>query len=163
MKNLRISTILLLLLALPCVALAQTDDWEVLKQIPQGTKLHVDLKRGRNFGHCRLSQVTDEELVCYTQVAPSVLVPPFPPRQNAYRRANVRAVSLPHNGVLIGFGVGAGAGAVLGAARDPTPGLGRGGTSVLSALLLGGVGAFVGMVADPFFHGKTIYRSPAHP
>jgi hypothetical protein len=162
MKNLRISTALLLLLAVPSVALAQTDDWEVVKQIPLGTKIHLALKHGRTFGHCRLSQVTDDELACYTQPT-SLITPPFPPHEHAYRRANVRAVSLPHNGALIGFGIGAGAGAVLGAAGDPTPGLGRGGTSVLSALLLGGVGAFVGMVADPFFRGKTIYRSSAHP
>jgi hypothetical protein len=162
MKSLRISTALLLLLAIPSVALAQTDDWEVVKQIPLGTKIHLALKHGRIFGHCRLSQVTDDELACYTQPR-SLITPPFPPHEHAYRRANVRAVSLPHNGALIGFGVGAGGGAVLGVARDPIPGIGRGGTALINALLLGGVGASVGMVVDPFFHGRTIYRSSAHP
>src|SRR5258708_38797562 len=63
----------------------------------------------------------------------------------------------------MGFGVGGGGGAVLGAAGDPVPGLGGGGTALLDAGLLGGVGAFFGMVLDPFFHGRSVYRRPQDP
>ena len=80
-----------------------------------------------------------------------------------YLRDDIKAVYLTHSGPAIGLGVGAGAGAIIGAAGDPVPGLGRGGTALLDAGLLGGLGAFFGMVLDPFFHGRVVYRSPQDP
>jgi hypothetical protein len=158
MKNLRIATAALMLLALPSVTLAQDDDWKTVKQIPYGSKIHVALKHGRVFGHCYLTQATDDELICETRTHLS----PVPLHKARFRRDNIRAIYVAHSGPLIGLGVGAGAGAVLGAAREPTPGLGRGGTALLNAAILGGVGAFFGMVLDPFFHGHLIYLSPGH-
>lgn len=52
---------------------------------------------------------------------------------------------------------------MIGAARDPVPGFGRGGTALVDAAILGGLGYFFGMVADPFFRGKTVYRNPSRP
>jgi hypothetical protein len=62
---------------------------------------------------------------------------------------------------LIGLAVGAGAGAVFGAARDTTSGIGRGGSALVGAGVYGGLGALVGSAHGHFSHGKVIYENPS--
>jgi|ERR1017187_174186 hypothetical protein len=152
MRYTRIILLIIAPLLLASTAMSQTD-WEAVQALPNGTKIKVTLKNRPTFGHCFLDGVSDDQLVCSTGRWPLS-------RRNVYIRDDIKAVYLVHNGPAIGLAVGAGAGAVIGVSRDPVPGLGRGGTALLSAGLMGGLGAFVGMVADPFFHGKAVYRSP---
>jgi hypothetical protein len=144
------------LLLLASSALAQTGDWQTLQALPSGTKVKVTLKNAPTFGHCFLDGVSDNQLVCSTRMG-------LRSRRRAYLRDDIKAVYLAHSGPAIGFAVGAGAGAALGATRNPVPGLGRGGTALVDAGLLGGLGAFLGQIADPFFYGRAVYLSPQDP
>ncbi len=155
MKHLKIISLLSAFLLLGPIALAQTGDWQTVQHLPGGTMLKITLKQGRTFGHCEFMGATDHALRCD--------YPGLQYIRAQYPRDNVKAVYLVHNTRAIGVGIGAGAGAVIGAARDPVPGLGRGGTTLFDAAILGGLGYFFGMVADPFFHGKAVYRSPNAP
>jgi hypothetical protein len=144
------------MLLLTSLAPAQTGDWQALQALPNGTKVKVTLKNAPTFGHCFLDGVSDNQLVCSTRMG-------LRSRRRAYLRDDIKAVYLAHSGPAIGFAVGAGTGAALGATRDPVPGLGRGGTALVDAGLLGGLGAFLGLIADPFFHGRAVYFSPQDP
>jgi len=137
---------------LASIALSQTGDWLAVKRLPIGSKVKVTLKNAPTFGHCFLDGVLDDQLACSTRMG-------LQSRHRVYLRNDIKAVYLAHSGPMIGFAVGAGAGAVLGVSHDPVPGLGRGGTALVDAGLLGGLGAFLGLVADPFFHGRTVYLS----
>src|SRR3981189_2750793 len=137
-------------------AMSQTADWEAVQALRSGTKIKVTLKHGPTFGHCFFDGASDDQLFCISGRWPLS-------RRKMYLRDDIKAVYLTHNGPAIGLGVGASAGAIIGAAGDPVPGLGRGGTALLDAGLLGGLGAFFGMVLDPFFHGREVYRSPQDP
>src|SRR6266481_1727733 len=152
----KIIPFLLALLLIASSAMSQTADWEALQALRSGTKIKVTLKHGPTFGHCFFNGASDDQLVCSSRGG-------LLSRRKVYLRDDVKAVYLTHNGPAIGLGVGAGAGAIIGAAGDPVPGLGRGGTALLDAGLLGGLGAFFGMVLDPFFHGRVVYRSPQDP
>jgi hypothetical protein len=156
MRCARMIPVLLVSLLLATSAMSQSSNWAAVQALPGGTKIKVQLKQGRTFGHCFFDGATDNQLACTVRGG-------FFSRRVVYPRDNVKAVYQTHNGPLIGFGVGAAAGAGLGAASDPVPGLGRGGTALVDAGILGGVGAFFGMVADPFFHGRAVYRSPNDP
>ena len=137
-------------------AMSQTADWEAVQALRSGTKIKVTLKNRPTFGHCFFDGASDDQLFCTSRGG-------MLSRRKVYLRDEIKAVYLTHNGPAIGLGVGAGAGAIIGAAGDPVPGLGRGGTALLDAGLLGGLGAFFGMVLDPFFHGRPVYRSPQDP
>jgi hypothetical protein len=56
--------------------------------------------------------------------------------------------------------IGAGVGAIAGAANGSAGGAGCVFDVIVFVPLLGVVGAGVGVVVDPFLHGKTVYRSP---
>lgn len=143
-----LSTLLVPVLFLS-TALAQIADWESVKALPGGTKIKVQLKHGRVLGHCYFDDATDEELACAVRGT-------FYSRRWAYPRSNVKAVFRAHNGMRIGVFVGAGAGALMGAA---TPGCCRAGRALLGGAALGVLGGGVGTLLDPFFHGKAVYRS----
>jgi hypothetical protein len=150
---------ILLLLAPPLLALSamsQTSDWKALQALPRGTRIKVTLKNRPTFGHCFLDRVSDDQMVCSFRTR-------LLTRDRVFLRDDIEGVFLVHSGPLIGLVVGAGAGAALGASRAPIPGLGRGGTALVDAGILGGVGAFFGLVLDPFFHGRAVYRSPQNP
>lgn len=144
------------LLLLASNAAAQTGDWQAVKHLPGGTMLKITLKHGRTFGHCEFVGATDDALDCDY----GGLLQDTRPR---YRRDNIKAVYLVHNARAIGFGIGAGAGAVIGATATPGSVAGRELFAIIDAGLLGGLGYFFGMVVDPFFHGKAVYRSPDSP
>ena len=137
-------------------AISQTGDWKAVQTLRSGTKIKVTLKNRPTFGHCFFDGASDDQLFCTSRGG-------LLSRRKLYLRDDIKAVYLTHNGPAIGLGVGAAAGAAIGAAGDPVPGLGRGGTALLDAGLLGALGAFFGMVLDPFFHGREVYRSPDSP
>src|SRR5260370_26190401 len=137
-------------------AKSQTDDWATVQGLRSGTKIKVTLKNRPTFGHCFFDGASDDQLFCTSRGG-------LLSRRKVYLRDDIEAVYLTHNGPAIGLGVGAAAGAAIGAAGDPVPGLGRGGTALLDAGLLGGLGAFFGMVLDPLFHGRVVYRRPDSP
>jgi hypothetical protein len=141
-------------------AAAQTGDWDAVESLPPETKIHVTLKHGRVFGHCRFQQASDDQLTCRIRRALPTFGTPFPSIELVYRRDEIRAVYLAHNGAAIGAAVGAGSGAIIGTARDPVPGLNRGGTALVNAAVLGGAGMAIGAILDPFFHGKAVYLCP---
>ena len=150
MKPIKHAALLSIAVALIAQARGQSLDWHAVQHLNTGTKIHVTLKHGRIFGHCFFDGATEKELMCRFHQSYALRV---------YERDNIKAVYLAHSGPWIGFGVGAATGAVVGAAREPVPGLGRGGTALVDAGIMGGVGAFVGPIADPFFHGKAIYQN----
>lgn len=152
----KIIPFLLASLLIASSAMSQTDDWEAVQALRSGTKIKVTLKNRPTFGHCFFDGASDDQLFCTSRGG-------LLSRRKVYPRADIKAVYLTHSGPAIGLGVGAGAGAIIGAAGNPVPGLGRGGTALLDAGLLGGLGAFFGMVLDPFFHGRVVYRSPQDP
>ena len=152
----KIISFLLAPLLIASSAMSQTANWEAVQALRNGTKIKVTLKHGPTFGHCFFDGASDDQLFCISGRWPLS-------RRKTYLRDDIKAVYLTHNGPAIGLGVGAGAGAIIGATGDPVPGLGRGGTALLDAGLLGGLGAFFGMVLDPFFHGRVVYRSPQDP
>ncbi len=156
MRCTRIIPFLLAPLLIVSSAMSQTGDWEAVQALRSGTKIKVTLKHGPTFGHCFFDGASDDRLVCSSHGG-------LLSRRKIYPRDDIKAVYLTHSGPAIGFGVGAGAGAVIGASRNPIPGLGRGGTALVEAGLLGGLGAFFGMVLDPFFHGRAVYRSAQEP
>jgi hypothetical protein len=142
------------------MAIAQTGDWDAVESLPPETKIHVTLKHRRVFGHCRFQQASDDQLTCRIRRPLPTFGTPFPSIELVYRRDEIRAVYITHHGAAIGAGVGAGSGAIIGTARDPVPGLGRGGTALINAVILGGVGMAIGAILDPFCHGKAVYLCP---
>jgi hypothetical protein len=149
MKNLPIIGPLLVLLAVTSGALTQSGDWQVLQGIPSGTKIKILLRHERTFGHCQLEAVANDWLGCYFKALGS----------RRYPRNEIREVRLGRHSARTGLAIGAGAGAILGA----THGSGGGSSRVLGVIILvpvlGGLGAGVGAIADPFIDGKTVYRS----
>jgi hypothetical protein len=128
---------------------AAVGDWQTVERIPIGTKIKVVAINRRNFGNCFLDRVTDDELDCTTRGHFGF--------ENRYRRSDVGAVYLGQHTIAIGIGVGAAAGATLGALHpgDVSP---RGFVALEGAgagALFGGV---LGLFADPFVHGRLVYR-----
>src|SRR6266853_6465728 len=156
MRYTKIIPFLLASLLIASSAKSQTDDWATVQGLRSGTKIKVTLKNRPTFGHCFFDGASDDQLFCTSRGG-------LLSRRKLYLRDDIKAVYLTHKGPAIGLAVGAGAGAIIGASGDPVPGLGRGGTALLDAGLLGGLGAFFGMVLDPFFHGRAVYRSAEEP
>jgi len=80
----------------------------------------------------------------------------FYSRAVVYPRSNIKAVFRAHNGTFIGLGVGAAVGGTIGAAKSECC---RTANALVGAALIGAIGAVVGTALDPFFHGKSVYRS----
>jgi len=143
---------LLLPLVLVSGALSQVADWENVKALRVGTGIKVQLIHGSTFGHCSFDSANDDELAC--SVRGSILLIPVV-RHHVYPRNNVKAVFRTHNGTIIGTGVGVATGAAMGASASTSY---RGPNAFFGAIALGTVGGLVGTMADPFFHGKAVYR-----
>jgi hypothetical protein len=151
MKNL--SIVPCVLLCLGSMAIAQSSNWDVVQGIRTGTTIKVTLKHKPTFGHCVLGEVTDDGLACYSRAS----------GERQFAREDIRAVYVAHNAKLAGLAIGAGLGALNGAANNPSTGLSRGGNAIFGALLVGGIGMFIGAAASPLFGGKPIYRSGDDP
>jgi hypothetical protein len=147
------SAVLALMLTGPLAA-AQTGDWQVVENLPQRSLISVEDMHHVIHDTCRFQSAVDGQLFCEYGSGFSG------PSEIAFRRESVRAVRREHNGTLIGLAVGAGAGAVFGAARNTTPGIGRGGSALVGAGVYGGFGALVGSAHGHFSHGKVIYEKP---
>ena len=153
MRNLSIVPLLVLLL-ISSLAAAQTEDWQVVENLKPRTLISVQDKHHVIHDSCRFRGVVDSQLFCEYGSHP------FGPSEIVFRQESIRAVRREHNSALIGLTAGAGAGAIIGASREPYPGIGRGGSALLGAALLGGVGVIVGSATGHFSHGKVIYRNP---
>jgi len=129
---------------------AQKADWRAVQHLPAGTRLKIKLKHGHTFGHCDFLGATDDALTCDYAGLLQDLQPRYP-------RDNIKAVYLVHNARAIGFGIGAGAGTILGASVAHGSLVNHELFAVINAGILGGVGYCFGTVLDPFFHGKAVY------
>ncbi len=141
-----------LLLAIPLLASAawaQKADWRAVQHLPAGTRLKIKLKHGRTFGHCDFLGATDDALICDYRGSLQQVQP-------HYSRDNIKAVYLVHNARAIGLGIGAVAGATIGAASATGPWINHEFLGVIGAGIVGGLGYFLGSVFDPFFHGKAV-------
>jgi len=137
-------------------ALAQTGDWQAVENLPRRSLISVEDMHHTIHGTCRFQGVVDTQLLCeYGSHA-------FDSSEVAFRRESIRAVRREHNSTLIGMAIGAGSGAVIGAARDSTPGGGRGGSALVGAGIFGGLGAIAGSDNGHFHfsHGTVIYHNP---
>ncbi len=150
MRNLQSVATVLLVFAVASSAIAQSSVWSLLEGIPAGTKIKLILKHGRTFGHCQLEGVTNDGLSCHFSALGS--------RQ--YARGQIAEVRLGHHSARTGFFIGAAAGAILGAANGSGGANGRVFGLIVLTSVLGGFGAGIGAIVDPFVHGKTVYRSP---
>jgi hypothetical protein len=153
MKNHIASAVLALMLTGPLAA-AQTGDWQVVEKLPQRTLISVEDMHHVIHETCRFQSAVDGQLFCEYGSGFSG------PSEIAFHRESVRAVRQEPNSTLIGLAVGAGAGAVIGAARDPYSGIGRGGSALVGSGIYGGIGALVGSAHGHFSHGKVIYQNP---
>jgi hypothetical protein len=145
--------ILALLLAIPVLASAcwgRKADWRAVQHLPAGTRLKIKLKHGHTFGHCDFLGATGDALTCDYAGFLQDTHPRYP-------RDNIKAVYLVHNARAIGFGIGAGAGTILGATVAHGSLVNHELFAVLNAGILGGVGYCFGMLLDPFFHGNAVY------
>jgi hypothetical protein len=149
----KIIPFLLTPLLLGSSAMSQTDGWEAVQALRSGTKIKVTLKNRPTFGHCFFDGASDDQLFCTSRGG-------LLSRHKVYLRDDIEAVYLTHNGPAIGLAVGAGAGAAIGASRSSCC---HAANALLGAGALGVVGWFSGTVADPFFHGRAVYRSPQDP
>jgi hypothetical protein len=155
-------TILFLLapVLLAASALAQTGDWQAVKNLPPGTRISVRSDHLFIRNTCFFLSATDDQLVCERAVRARrrMIIPAIPP-EAVYERSKVREVRLAHSeaaNTMAGAGIGAGIGAALGASSNNGT-LTRGG----GALLIGGIGALVGGSFGrefPVIHGKVVYR-----
>jgi len=157
MKHKKTIPFLLASLLLASIAVAQTGDWQAVKNLRPGTRISV--RSGHLFirNTCFFLSATDDRLVCERAVHARrrMIIPP----EAVYERSRVREVRLEHGeaaNTMAGAGIGAGVGAALGASANNGT-LTRGG----GALLLGGLGALIGGSFGsefPIIHGKVVYR-----
>jgi hypothetical protein len=155
MKSPRIAPPLLTLLLLGSPVLAQTGDWQAVENLPQRSLISLEDLHHVIHDTCRFHGVVDGQLFC--EYGPHLVGP----SEIAFRQESIRAVRQEQNSTLISLAIGAGAGAVFGAARDPDPGIGRGGSALLGAGVFGFFGAMIGSARSHFSHGKIIYQNPS--
>lgn len=156
MRHTRIIFLVFAAVLLASTALAQTGDWQAVKNLRPGTKISV--QGGHSFHNlCIFEHATDEQLVCE-----HILHGPrgaFIPSERVYERKRIREVRLEHSdaaNMATGAAIGGGIGAAVGASAGNGT-LTRGG----GALLLGAGGALIGGAFGrdfPVAHGKVIYR-----
>ncbi len=155
MTHIKSFTLAATLLVLASIAVAQTGDWQAVKDLRPGTKISVQYGHFHNL--CIFEQATDEQLACdHVFHGPRGA---FTPLERVYERNKIREVRLEHSdraNMATGAAIGGGVGAAIGASSG-NGGLTRGGT----ALLLGTGGAIIGGFFGrdfPVMHGKVVYR-----
>ena len=121
------------------------DEWPRVEALKNGAAVHV--RTDTRKVTCAISKVDDQSLSCLDHGAPLMLT-----------RAEIKSVSVNHLGrsMLIGLGIGAGGGAIIGAA------VGRNGSFVprgAAAAALAAVGGIIGLIigATTGSFPKTIY------
>jgi len=156
MNQSRTISMLLTIPLLTSIALAQTGDWQAVKNLQPGTNISV--RTASPFHNlCVFEHATDEQLVC--ERTPRGPRGAFIPPERVYPRKRIREVRLEHSdaaNTAIGAAIGGGIGVAVGASVGNGT-LTRGG----GTLLLGGIGALVGGAFGrdfPVAHGKVVYR-----
>lgn len=133
-------------------ALAQTGDWQAVKNLPPGTRISV--RPHRLFRDtCFFLSATDDQLVCGRLLHrhPRIMIVLPIPNEVVHERKRVREVRLEHGGTVNSL-AGAGIGTAL------TAGANNGTVPRLTLGVLGAVfGASLGS-EFPIIHGKVIYR-----
>ena len=134
-----------------CASLAaQTSDWDRVRHVPAGTKVHVAADKQSET--CRIDVVDEATLRCSNGHS-----------QYSFARAEVKSVKLTRYAVstLVGAGIGAGVGAGigLGVTQDKNGWFNGDIRGVFAAL--GGVVGGAAMGPTDVFRGPTIYRRGA--
>ena len=139
-------------------AVLPLNDWDRLRQLPALTKLRVSLEGARVL-RGKLVSVTDEALTL--RISRKKLR--TEPRSQVVR-VHRRHHDPLSNGMLIGLGVGAAGGAVVGASLDPaSTDYARSGAVLFFGLFGAGVGAAIGAIADRArVEFERIYERPTH-
>ena len=135
---------------------AQTSDWDRLRRVPAGTRVHVATDNRSKT--CSVDLIDEATLRCSKGAS-----------QYSFLRADVKSVKLTRYGrstlvgTVIGLGVGAGVGAIVGHAQEKPNDFFPGLSTEASAAVGGAVGAVAGAaIGGPtdFLRGPTIYRRP---
>lgn len=149
MTHLQSTGVIVASLLLTASMTAQSEDWQVLKGIREGSRIKVILKHRRTFGYCQFVDVTDDALGCYyTSLG-----------YRRYARDEVREVTVGHNSMKTGFFIGAGAGAVAGLSNGSGGGAGRLLATEILVPVMGLIGGGIGAAIDPLRHGTTVFRA----
>ena len=135
---------------------AQTSDWDRLRRVPVGTRVHVAADSQSKT--CAIDLIDEATLRCSKDAS-----------QYSFLRADVKSVKLTRYGrsTLLGLGIGLGAGAGIGAAAghaqekpgDFFPGLSTEAYAAVGAAAGALAGAAIGGPTD-FLRGPTVYRRP---
>jgi len=155
--------ILFVLWLLPALhAMAQQpagSDWQHVMALPAGTRIVVKAKT-RHLT-CNLKAVDVATLTC----GPSGVL--GDPKDVVLPQAEIRLIKIKRRGrsALIGAGIGAGTGAIIGFAATTNsgnwlfgPNFLRGPATAGMAIGVGGIGAIIGAATD--FASSTIYKAP---
>lgn len=122
-------------------------NWQHVQALPAGSSIQVQARK--SHAKCNLKSVDADSLTCVQK------------KDLVFQRTDIVSIKIPRRGrsTLAGMGIGAGAGAVLGAA------VGQNGTFVprgLGAIILGvlgtPIGAGIGAATD--FSRSTVYTAP---
>jgi hypothetical protein len=134
----------------------QTSDWERLRRLAAGTRVHVATDNRSKT--CSVDLIDEATLRCSKGAS-----------QYSFLRADVKSVKLTRYGrsTLVGLGIGLGAGAGVGAAAghaqekpgDLFPGLSTEAYAAIGAAAGALAGAAIGGPTD-FLRGPTVYRRP---
>jgi len=126
-----------------------------VQALPPGTSLHIN---GKPHTTCVFASADADSITC-TKSGKTPTV--------TYPRAGISSIKLTHRGrsTLVGLGIGAGAGAIVGFATGSSPNDGffgpnflRGAVTAAGALIGGAIGTPVGYFTD-FTAGSPIYKA----
>ncbi len=132
--------------------------WQHVQALPTGASLQV--KARKSHANCKLKSVDADTLTCTNN------------KDIAFQRADILTIKIPRRGrsTLIAMGIGAGAGAIVGASTSGcstaeknsffgcflTPTRPQG--AAIGAVILAVVGAPIGALTD--FARSTVYKAP---
>ena len=126
--------------------------WERVQALPSGTSVNVHAKG--HHGGCRIKAVDADSITC---------VGGDGARTEVIQKSEVKKISISHRGrsTLIGLGIGAGVGGILGAVstggnRNDWFYISRPEGALALGLPAAGIGALIGLGTD--FSHTTIYR-----
>lgn len=129
-------------------------NWQRVQALPVGTS--IQLNAGKRHQDCTIRSVDAETLTCAQG------------KQPTYQRSEITSIKISRRGrsTLIAMGVGAGVGAIVGAASSPGCGsqtfcivdIGRGAGAAIVGIAGAVIGAPIGFFTD--LNRSTIYKAP---
>jgi hypothetical protein len=125
-------------------------NWQHVQALPVGQSINVSARS--SHPSCKLKTVDADSLTCTHG------------KDLVFQRADIVEIKVPHRGrsTLAGLAIGAGTGAIVGAATTSSCSgiciLGRGSVATLGAIALGAIGTIVGVTTD--FTRSTVYKAP---